>query len=125
MIMQMFLVQVGRDNDLESVTPHLPRQLHAKRMALFRRDLPRLEALVAVPGNVAVLLTVTLFCQDHLLEGNVLLAVDGGDELAVSSFSRVLGISKHVEEILQIRLYRFLWILHIVHQVFEPSLDMP
>ena len=94
-------------------------------MALFRRDFSRLEALVAVPRNIAVLLAVALFGKNHLLQGNVFLAVNGGDELAARCFIRILGVREHIEEILQSRLHRLFRVLHIVHQIFQPSLDMP
>ena len=87
-------------------------------MALFRRDLSGFEALVAVPCNITVLLAVALFRQDHLLQGNVFLAVDSGNELAARCLIRILGVSEHVKEILQSWLHRLFWILHIVHQVF-------
>ena len=61
MIVQMFSVQMSCDNDLKPIPPHLPCQLHTQSVTLFRRDLSRLEALVAVPCNITVLLAVTLF----------------------------------------------------------------
>ena len=87
-------------------------------MALFRRDLSRLEALVAVPRNITVLLAVALFGENHLLQGNVFLAVDSGNELAARCLVWIPGAGKHIEEILQSWLDCFLWIFHIIHQVF-------
>ena len=94
-------------------------------MALFRRDLSRLEALVAVPRNITVLLAVALFGENHLLQGNAFLAVDGSNKLAACCLVWILGVGKHIEEILQSWLHRLFRILHIVHQIFQPSLDMP
>ena len=72
MIVQVAFVQVGGDNDLEPVAPHLLCQFHADLMAPLRGDLPRLETLIAVPGDVVVLLAVPLFGQDHLTQGRLL-----------------------------------------------------
>ena len=66
MIVQVAFVQVGGDNDLEPVTPHILCQLHADLMAPLRGDLPRFEALIAVPRDVLVLFAVPLLGQDHL-----------------------------------------------------------
>lgn len=98
MVMQMLLVQMGRNNDLKPVAPHLLCQHHAQCVTLLRRDLSGLEALIAVPCNVAVLLTIALLGQDHLLKGNILLAIDGSDELPCSGLVGILGVGKHIEK---------------------------
>ena len=118
MVMQMLLVQMGGNNNLKPIPPHLPCQFHPQSVALFRRNFSRLEALVAVPRNITVLLAVTLFGENHLLQGNVFLAVDGGNELAVRCFIRILGVREHIEEILQSGLHRLFRIFHIIHQIF-------
>ena len=125
MIVQMLLVQMGGDNDLKPISPHLPCQLHPQSVTLFRRDFSGLEALVAVPRNITVLLAVTLFGENHLLQGNVFLAVDGGNELAARCLVWILSVGKHVEEALQFRPHRLFRVFHIIYQIFQSSLDMP
>lgn len=82
MAVDMLLVEVGGDDDLKAVTPHLLCQLHANLVGKLRHDLLRLEALVAVPSDIAVSLTVTLLGQNHLPQSGFLQAVEGGDILA-------------------------------------------
>ena len=54
MIMQMPFVQMRSDDDLEPITPEVIRRLHADLMAELRCDLAGLEALIAMPGDVAI-----------------------------------------------------------------------
>ena len=63
---QMFLVEVGGDDDLKAVAPHLLCQLYANLVGKLRRDLLRLKALIAVPSDVAVRLAVAFLGEDHL-----------------------------------------------------------
>ena len=125
MIMQMVFVQVGGDNDLEPVAPHLLCQLHADLMAPLWGDLPRLEALIAVPGDIVILLAVPLLGQDHLLQSRLLQAVDSGDIRAVCGFLWVLDVRKYIEKVLGALGYSFLRVLNVVDQVTEPTLDVP
>ena len=62
----MFLVQMGGDDDLKAVAPHLLCQLYANLVGKLRRDLLRLKALIAVPSDVAVRLAVAFLGEDHL-----------------------------------------------------------
>ncbi len=78
--MQVAFVQVGGDDDLESVAPHFMGQLHADLVAPLRGNFSRFEALIAMPGDIVVLFAIPLFCQDHLLQSRLLQAVDGGNE---------------------------------------------
>ena len=57
---QMFLVQMGADDDLKAVAPHLLCQFHADLVGKLRCDLLRLEALIPMPSDIAICLTVTL-----------------------------------------------------------------
>ena len=57
----MLLVEVGGDDELKAVAPHLLCQLYANLVGKLRRDLLRLEALIAVPSDVAVGFSVALF----------------------------------------------------------------
>ena len=66
MTVDMLLVEVGGDDDLKAVAPHLLCQLYAKLVGNLRCDLLRLEALIAVPSDVAVRLSVMLLGEDHL-----------------------------------------------------------
>ena len=58
---QMFFIQMSGDDDLKAVAPHFLCQLHANLVGKLRRDLLRLEALIAVPSDVAVGFSVALF----------------------------------------------------------------
>ena len=100
MAVDMLLVEVGGDDDLKAVTPHLLCQLHANLVGKLRRDLLRLEALVAVPSDIAVSLTVTLLGQNHLPQSGFLQAVEGGDILALLRSLRALDIGNHIIEVL-------------------------
>ena len=55
----MVFVQVGGDNDLEPVAPHLLCQLHTDLMAPLRGDFTRLETLIAMPCDILVLFAIT------------------------------------------------------------------
>ena len=63
----MAFVQVGGDDDLEPVAPHLSGQLHANLMAQFRGDFTRLETLIAMPCDIFILLAyrclVRIICR--------------------------------------------------------------
>ena len=78
MVVQVAFVQMGGDDELKLLAPHLTSQLYTDLMAPLRGDFSRFEALVPMPGDVVVLLAVLLFGQDHLLEGRLLQAVDDG-----------------------------------------------
>ena len=123
----MLLVEVGGDDDLKAVTPHLLCQLHANLVGKLRRDLLRLEALVAVPGDIAVRVAVALLGEDHLPQRCFLQAVDGGDILTLLRGLRALHIGKHIVEVLQLRSFRrrLFGILHIVDEVFQTAFDVP
>ena len=100
MAVQMFLVQMGGDDDLEAVAPHLLCQLHADLVGKLRCDLLRLEALIPVPSDIAVRLAVTLLGEDHLPQRRFLQTVDGGDILALLCGLRALDIGEHIVEVL-------------------------
>ena len=125
MIMQMVFVQVGGDNDLEPVAPHLLCQLHTDLMAPLRGDFTRLETLIAMPCDILVLFAISLLGQDHLSERRLLQAVDGGDKGAVRGFLWVLDVRKHIEKIFGALGYSFLRVLNVGDQVTEPTLDVP
>ena len=76
MAVDMLLVGWSGDDDLKR-SPHLLCQLHADLVSKLRRDLLRLEALVTVPSDIAVSLTVTLLGQNHLPQSGFLQAVEG------------------------------------------------
>ena len=100
MAVDMLLVEVGGDDDLKAVAPHFLCQLHADFVGKLRCDLLRLEALVAVPSDVAVRLSVTLLGEDHLPQSSFLQAVEGGDILALLCGFRALDIGEHIIEVL-------------------------
>ena len=125
MVVQVAFVQVGGDDDLKPVAPHLLCQLYADLMAPLRGDLTGLEALIAMPRNVLILFAIPLLGQDHLAERRLLQAIDSGDKGAVLGFLRVLDVRKYVEEVLGAFRYGFLRVLHIGDQVTEPPFDVP
>ena len=96
MAVQVFLIQMGGDDDFKAVAPHLLCQLHADFVGELRCDLLRLEALVAVPSDVAIRLSVTLLGEDHLPQSSFLQAVEGGDILALLCGLRAPDIGKHI-----------------------------
>ena len=93
---QMFLVQMGADDDLKAVAPHLLCQFHADLMCKLRRDLLRLKALIPMPSDIAVRLTVALLGKDHLPQRCFLQTIDGGDILTLLCGLRTLDIGKHI-----------------------------
>ncbi len=84
-----------------------------------------LEALVAVPGDIFILLTVPPFGQDHLPQGCFLETVDSGDIGAIRGFPRVLDVREYIEEIFCAFRDSFLRVFHIGDQVAETALDVP
>ena len=96
MAVQMFFIQMGGDDDFKTVAPHLLCQLHANLVGKLRRDLLRLKALISMPSDIAVRLSVTLLGEDHLPQRRFLQAVDGGDILALLRGLRALDIGKHI-----------------------------
>ena len=127
MAVQMFLVQMGGDDDLKTVAPHLLCQLHADLVGKLRRDLLRLEALIPVPSDIAIRLAVALLGEDHLPQRRFLQAVDGGDILALLRGLRALDIGERIIEVLQRRRFhrRLFRVLHIVNKVFQAAFDVP
>ena len=113
------------DDDLKPVAPHLLCQLYADLMAPLRGDFSWLEALIAMPCDIFILLAVPLLGQDHLTERRLLQAVDGGDKGAVLGFLRVLDVRKYVEKILGAFRDGFLRVLHIGDQVAEIAFNVP
>lgn len=73
----MAFVQVGGDDNLKFIAPHLPCQLYADLMAAFWGDFTGLENLVAVLGNKSIFLAMPLFGQNHMPQGRFLETVDG------------------------------------------------
>ena len=126
MIMQMPFVQMRSDDDLEPITPEVLRRLHADLMAELRCDLAGLEALIAMPGDVAIGLVKLLLGQNHLLYGGLSGAVDGGDIGAVCSGCGTLHISCRIPEILQIRdRAGFVRVFGVVDHILQLAGDVP
>ena len=127
MAVDMLLVEVGGDDDLKAVTPHLLCQLHANLVGKLRHDLLWFETLIPVPSDIAVRLTVTLLGEDHLPQRRFLQAVDGGDILALLRGLRTLDIGKHIIEVLQLRCFRcrLFRVLHIIDEVLQAAFNVP
>ena len=127
MAVDMFLVQMSGDDDLKAVAPHFLCQLHADFVGKLRRDLLRLEALIAVPSDVAVRLAAALLGEDHLSQRRFFQTIDGGDILALLRGLRALDIGKHIVEVLQLRHFRcrLFRVLHIIDEVLQTAFDVP
>ena len=123
----MLLVEVGGDDDLKAVAPHFLCQLYANLVGKLRCEFLRFEALIPVPSDIAVGLSVALLGQNHLPQSSFLQAVEGGDILALLRSLRALDIGKHIIEVLQLRCFRLrlFGVFYIVDEVFQPTLDMP
>jgi len=67
MVMQALRIQMRRYNHLESVAPHLLRQLHADLMCLLWRDLACLKALESVVADNLALVVPLCFGYHHLV----------------------------------------------------------
>ena len=116
---------MGGDDDLEAVAPHLIGQFHADLVAPLRGDFSRPETLIAVPGDIVVLLAISLFRQNHLLKRRLFQAVDSGDIGAIRCFLWVLDVRKYVEKVLGALGYSFLRVLNVGNKITEPSLNVP
>gem|GEM_PF-5166185 len=123
----MLLVEVGSDDDFKAVAPHFLCQFYANLVGKLWRDLIRLEALIPVPSNIAVGLSVALLGQNHLPQSGFPQAVEGGDILALLRSLRALHIGKHIVQVLQLRRFglRLFGVLHIVDEVFQAAFDVP
>ena len=60
MVVQVLLVEVSRNDDLKPIAPQLTGKSDADVMTFGCGDFARLEALIAVPGDVPIVLTVLL-----------------------------------------------------------------
>ena len=125
MVVQVAFVQVGGDDNLKFIAPHLLCQLHADLMAPLWGHLSWLEALVAVPSDALILFAVPPLGQDHLMERRLLQAVDGGDKGAVRRFLRILDVRKYIEEVLGAFGDSFLRVFHVGDQVAEIAFNVP
>ena len=113
MIVQMVFIQMSGDDNLESVAPQFLCGLYTDLMAKLRCDLARFEALIPMPGDIAIIFSKLLFGEDHLLQGDLLHAVNGGNITALIRFFGVLGVGKDIEKILQRRIIRLRRIFYI------------
>ena len=66
-IMDVVFIQMRGDHNLEPIAPHFLCQLNTDLMSQLRFHFAYLEALIAVPCDIVIVLTVLLFGQDHLL----------------------------------------------------------
>ena len=71
----------------------------ADAVAFFRRDLAGAEALVAVVGDVAAMLSEARLGGGHVLIGGLRIAVDCGDEELFVRFGVVLHVLDRVCQI--------------------------
>lgn len=97
----------------------------AKFVGELRRDLLRLEALIPVPSNISVGLSVAFLGENHLPQSGFLQAVKGSDILALLCGLRALHIGKHIVQVLQLRRFglRLFGILYIVDEVFQAAFE--
>ena len=66
-VVQVILIQVRGDNHLKIPAPQFLCGLHADGVAGLRIPLAGLEALVAMPCDIAIVFAKLLFGEDHLL----------------------------------------------------------
>ena len=98
MAVEMFGVQVGSDDHLKTLTPHLCRKLHSDLLCLFGCNLVFLETQIPVIRLNPVRLAELLLYCDELVTSHSDIAVDTVAEKLVFRFFFVLCIGKHIFE---------------------------
>ena len=98
MAVEMFGVQVGSDDHLKPLAPHLPCKLHSDLLRLFGRDLVFLKAQIPVIRLNPVRLAELFLNGNELVTSHRHIAVDPVAEKLVFCFFLVLRIGKHIFE---------------------------
>ena len=129
-VMQALRIQMGRHNHLESIAPHLLRQLHADFMCLLWRDLACLKALESVVADYFALVVPLCFGYHHLVPCRRRVAVYARDKKLLLGLVTVGGILHHIAHRLQVGFAVFgvgglFWVLGVVDRMVEPALYVP
>ena len=98
MAVEMFGVQMGSDDHLIPLAPHLCRKLHSDLLRLFGRDLVFLKAQIPVIRLNPVCLAELFLDGNELVTSHRHIAVDPVAEKLVFRFLLVLRIGKHIFE---------------------------
>ena len=98
MAVEMFRVQMGSNDHLKPLAPHLPCKLHSDLLRLFGRDLVFLKAQIPVICLNPVRLAELLLYGNELVTSHRHIAVDTVAEKLVFRFLLVLCIGKHIFE---------------------------
>ena len=98
MAVEMFRIQMGSDDHLIPLAPHLCCKLHSDLLRLFRRDLVFLEAQIPVIRLNPVCLAELFLDGNELVTSHRHIAVDPVAEKLVFCFFLVLRIGKHIFE---------------------------
>ena len=73
-IVQMVFIQMGGDDNLESVAPQFLCGLYTNLVAQLRCDFARFEALVSMPSDVAIVLAKLLLGEFFFKRASLILA---------------------------------------------------
>ena len=130
MVMQALRIQMGRNNDLESVAPHLLCQLHTDFMCLLWRDLARLKTLEAVVTDNLAFIVPLMLGYHHLVPCRGRVTIYARDKKLLLGLVAVGGVLHHIAHRLQVGSAVFwvgglFWILGVVDGVVEPALYVP
>ena len=127
MVVQLTRIQMGRDDHLMPVSPHLPCGAYTDLVRLFRSDLTGTEALVAVISNHLATLAETPLDRRHFFIGSELGTVDTTDIHRLVGFIRVLCVFQRCVEIV-IKVFTldgFVGISRVVDDLLQPVFDRP
>ena len=98
MAVEMFRVQMGSNDHLKPLAPHLSCKLHSDLLRLFGRDLVFLKAQIPVIRLNPVRLAELFLDGNELVTSHRHIAVDPVAEKLVFRFLLVLRIGKHIFE---------------------------
>ena len=127
MIMHILRIQMGSDDDLIFVTPHLPCRFQADGMGFFRRDLAGFEALESMVGHIPTQLAKAALGSHHVPIRVLFGAVDGADEHPSVGFLIIFCICQNpVQIIVQILgIGGLVRVFGVVDHIFEVALYRP
>lgn len=124
-------VTVGRHNHLKPFPPELFRKLDADGMGRLRVDLSRLEGLVAVVAQPAVILPPQLFRINEIPCGGLFPAVQAGHILPALRLRIVGGVFQNsVDDVhggvfIIVFFRNLLWISNVVDDLIQSVFDRP
>ena len=122
---EMVVIPMAGHQHLESVSPQPLGQLHAEGVALFRRDLPRLKAHIAVIGNDPAGLAVAAFGLGHALVGQLGQAVHTADEVALLGLGWILGVIHELAQIVCVGILGLVGVRGIIQHILDRVVNRP